>query len=322
MNSGMNTARNSHTRTAAPGEQVVLTDADPGSSYRSIWGHLADTDFCQGHADVDGLRTRFIQAGRPDAPTVILLHGTGGHWETFAANLPALAEHFNCLAIDMIGCGFTDKPDRPYEIHDYVAHVLAFMDALGVGSASFIGVSLGSWVSARLALVAPERVERLVLNAPSGLLQLPEGARTAGSTARSRATTDPTWANTQAVLRHLFYDESSMIDDIVAIRQRVMSQAIHAEGAATPHTLTLFDPEVRQRNLLSEEEWQMIQAPTLIIAHVDAPDVFLTTAMRLSELIPHTAVAEIQHASHWPHFEQPDAFHAVALPFLMQGDVR
>ena len=48
----------------------------------------------------------------------------------------------------MLGCGYTDKPDRPYLIPDYAAHVLAVLDALGIGQAAVIGVSLGSWVGA------------------------------------------------------------------------------------------------------------------------------------------------------------------------------
>jgi 2-hydroxy-6-oxonona-2,4-dienedioate hydrolase len=52
-------------------------------------------------------------------PVVIMLHGTAGSWEGFAENLGPLSEHFDCYAIDMIGCGYTDKPDMPYETSVY-----------------------------------------------------------------------------------------------------------------------------------------------------------------------------------------------------------
>src|SRR5882724_13218048 len=80
--------------------------------YRSIWMYLKELEFRQGFVDtpVNGVtvRTRYAEAGGLDKPHAILLHGTGGHWETFAPNLAALSEHFHCVAIDMVGNGFSD----------------------------------------------------------------------------------------------------------------------------------------------------------------------------------------------------------------------
>lgn len=75
-----------------------------------------------------------------------MLHGTSGTWETFCANIPVLSQHFNCYAIDMIGSGFTGKPDVDYEIPVYVAHLDDFMRTVGLTHASFIGVSRGKAV--------------------------------------------------------------------------------------------------------------------------------------------------------------------------------
>lgn len=302
----------------APRRSDVQPEGDPTSpkdAYRSVWRHLVETDFRQGHAVVGNVRTRYIEAGIPGKPVIVMLHGTGGHWETFCANIPALAPDYHCFAIDMIGCGFTDRPNRPYEIADYVDHVLDFLDVAGIQSAVFIGASLGSWVSCRLSLVAPDRVNGLILNAPSGLLQLSASSRAIASADRTRARTDPSWENAKTVLAHLFFDESSIVDDIIAVRQLVAAEAI-LDDNGTPRTLTLLDTEVRARNLLSKEEWAAIPVPTLIIAHVDAPDDFLTTAREIEQLIPNARVAEIHQARHWPHFEQPEAFNAAARDFL------
>ena len=92
--------------------------------YRSLWMHLCELEFRQGYVMADGVRTRYAEAGDPAAPPVLLLHGTGGHWETFAPNLPALAEHFHCVAIDMVGNGFSGKPDHDYEIPVYLPGAL------------------------------------------------------------------------------------------------------------------------------------------------------------------------------------------------------
>src|ERR1700682_3281308 len=125
--------------------------------------------FAQGGAARPALPPRHAEAGRPDAPAVMMLHGTGGHWETFAANLGPLSRHFRCVALDMVGNGFSANPNRDYELPVYVDHLCAVMDELGIARASLIGVSLGSWVAARLALDHPDRVDKLILLSTSGL---------------------------------------------------------------------------------------------------------------------------------------------------------
>src|SRR5438128_9809255 len=145
-----------------------MTSAQPsGDSYRSIWTELRQVAFRQAWVEAAGVRTRYAEAGPAeggptDAPALVMLHGTGGHWETFSANLGPHSGHFRCVAIDMIGNGFSGKPDIDYEIPVYVNHVHAVMDALGITRASFIGLSLGSWVPPRLALDTPDRLEKLI----------------------------------------------------------------------------------------------------------------------------------------------------------------
>ena len=92
-------------------------------AYRSIWTELLATPFRQGWVDADGIKTRFVQAGNESNPPLIMLHGTAGSLENFAANIAAHAEHFNCIALDMIGSGMTAKPDYDYETGHYVKHV-------------------------------------------------------------------------------------------------------------------------------------------------------------------------------------------------------
>ena len=92
--------------------------------YRSVWTELLDTPFRQAWVDAGGLKTRFIQAGDPANPPLVLMHGTAGSLENFAANIAAYARHFNCIAFDMIGSGMTDKPDYDYETQHYVNTVV------------------------------------------------------------------------------------------------------------------------------------------------------------------------------------------------------
>jgi pimeloyl-ACP methyl ester carboxylesterase len=166
------------TQAQAPATGTAVNTDD----YRSIWMYLKELAFRQGFVEipVNGatVRTRYAEAGatstvaagaaQEDKPHVILLHGTGGHWETFAPNLAALSEHFHCVAIDMVGNGFSDKPDYDYEISVYVEHVLGVMDHFGMTSANFVAMSLGAFVASAMAVGHPGRVDRVILMSPAG----------------------------------------------------------------------------------------------------------------------------------------------------------
>ena len=101
-------------------------------SYESIWTHLSAVPFRQDWISAGGVKTRFVQAGDPKAPAVIMLHGTGGTWEAYCATIGEHAKHFNCFAIDFVGSGFSEKPRRDHQIRDYVKQIRDFMSAVGV----------------------------------------------------------------------------------------------------------------------------------------------------------------------------------------------
>jgi pimeloyl-ACP methyl ester carboxylesterase len=290
-----------------------MTDQAP---YRSIWTHLMRTPFTQGFVKVNGIDTRYVQAGPRDAPALVMLHGTAGSWECFAANLEAHAQHFNCLAIDMVGSGFTDKPDVDYEIRVYVDHVVSFMARMGVAKASFIGVSLGAWVATRLAVARPDLVEKLILLAPSGMVV---NAQTMGDikSRRTAAVDNPSWDAIKAIFANLIYDEANRIPDLVAVRQAVYR--LPEMKQAMLHVLCLQDPAIRTRNLIADAEWASIAAPTLLIAAPDDNPDYLKTAYRAEELIPDARIAEMRQVKHWGQFEAPETFNRISLDFLTAG---
>jgi 2-hydroxy-6-oxonona-2,4-dienedioate hydrolase len=285
--------------------------------HRSVWRYLMTCAFRQDFVDAGGLRTRYLQAGNPDNPPLLLLHGTGSHWEAFCANIKPLSEHFNCFAPDLMGCGFTDKPDKPYEIADYIKHLLAFIDKLKIGRASFIGVSLGSWIIARLAQQHPSLVDKAILVSPSGYKMLPaESASIA--TDRRASGLDPSWDNVKKVISALFFDKQKVMDDLVAVRQAVYS--LPGMDKLMNRNLTLIvDRELRAKNNLTEAEWRSIKAPILVVAHVDTKDFWLETAYDVIKLLPNGMLTEIKQTGHWSQFEQPDEFNRVALEFLTSG---
>jgi 2-hydroxy-6-oxonona-2,4-dienedioate hydrolase len=291
----------------------VPVSADPRDDYRSIWSSLCNVAFHQGWIEAAGVSTRYAEAGEPGSPAVLMLHGTGGHWETFVSNLGPFSAHFRCVAIDMVGNGFSSKPDVDYEIARYVEHAFAVLDALGIERSSVIGTSLGAWVAARSALTHPDRVDKLVLMSPAGLVATESNMQRIRAE-RTAAVDDPSWDRIKGLFDHLIAEERNRIPDMVAVRQAIYR--LPETRGAIDHVLILQDPSARDRNLISEGEWSSIAAPTLVVASGQDHSEYESTARRVAALIPNAEVLEMPAVRHWPHFEDPDRFNAAAIEFL------
>jgi pimeloyl-ACP methyl ester carboxylesterase len=284
-----------------------------GDDRPSIWSSLREVEFRQAFIDAGGVRTRYAEAGPSNAAAVVMLHGTGAHWETFARNLGPYSRHFRAVAFDMVGNGFSDRPDRDYEISDYVEHTLAVMDALDIERAHLLGTSLGSWVAAALALRHPDRVTKLVLMSVAGLVASEENMQRIVAT-RMKAVEDPNWDSIKAMFDHLIADERNRLPDLVSLRQAIYRQPGMVDTMR--HTLALQDMETRNRNLLTENEWRSIAHPTLTIASGQDVSEYSNTSRVVAGLMPNARVVEMPDVKHWPHFEDADRFNDVSLEFL------
>jgi 2-hydroxy-6-oxonona-2,4-dienedioate hydrolase len=292
----------------------VTTNDSP--AFRSLWSDLRTVPFEQRFVDAGGIRTRFAHAGRTGAPALLMLHGTAGHWEAFAPNLGAHAEDFDCYAIDMVGCGFSDKPDHPYEIRSYVTHARDFLAAVGVSKASIIGVSLGAWVAARFALDYPELTDRLVLLSAAGYFSTP-GNRARIQTVRTNAVDNPSWSSIEAIFKGLLARPSSRIPDLIALRQAIYR--LPNMMRTMQNILVLQDAEIRARNLIDDIGWRSIKAATLVIGSLADKDEYLETARVVSKLIPDVEYVEMDDVGHWPQFEDPETFNRLSVNFLRKG---
>ncbi len=281
--------------------------------HHSFWGDLRGGSFEQGYLLADGIRTRYLHAGTRGRPVLILLHGTSGHAEAYTRNLLAHAAHFDTYAIDMVGHGYSDKPDKLYEIDVYVEHLRAVLDTLGCARAHVSGESLGGWVAARFALKYPERIDRLVLNTTGGATMNPEVMHKI-KTLTMAAVEQPTWQTVRTRLEWLMADPASVTDELVACRQAVYQ--VPGMREAMPNILCLQEPEIRARNNLSDAEWAAISAPTLVLWTDHDPTAGVAVGEKIAGLIPGARFALMHHCGHWPQFEDAATFNRIHLEFL------
>lgn len=282
-------------------------------SYQSIWAELRGTAFSQGWVDAGGINTRYLHAGSDDKPALIMLHGVGGHAEAYVRNLKSHAADFSVWAIDMVGHGWTDPATVDLEIPQYIDHVLAFMDAVGISKAVFSGESLGGWVAARMAIDHPERVERLVLNTAGGS-QADPVVMARLKKLSLQATADPSWEFIKARVEWLMADKSKAYDDLVATRQAIYARPGMQQGMK--HNMILQEMEVRERNMLYAADYARIQAPTLVVWTSDDPTADVSEGHRMASMIPGALFTVIDGCGHWPQFEDTPTFDRIHLAFL------
>jgi 2-hydroxy-6-oxonona-2,4-dienedioate hydrolase len=115
--------------------------------------------------DVDGVSTRCIVAGEPDAPPIMLIHGLSLTADIWARHVDYLARNFRVVAPDMLGHGFTrPRGDERVDIPSKLAHLVRLADVMGMDRFAVSGSSYGGLIGANLFLAHPDRITRLVIN--------------------------------------------------------------------------------------------------------------------------------------------------------------
>jgi 2-hydroxy-6-oxonona-2,4-dienedioate hydrolase len=293
---------------------MYISMSDEQRSRPGLWLSMAGEDFSVQSIDAGGILTRTFLAGREHEQTLLMLHGTGGHIENYSYNLAAHARYFKTYAIDLVGHGWSDKPVIAYEIDDYIAHVLRFLDAVGVDRVHLTGQSLGGWIGARLAARYPDRVGRLVLNTAGGFVMNRDAMQKAQRLGRAASGVQGTREAVRKRLEHLVHDPTCISAEMVDIRYAIYSSPDFA--GTMERILCLQDPEIRSRNLLTPEELTKIRARTLVVWTDHDPMAGIEVGREMARLIPDSQFELISGCAHWPQFEQPERFNELQLAFL------
>jgi pimeloyl-ACP methyl ester carboxylesterase len=113
------------------------------------------------YADAGGVKIFYREAGRADAPTVLLLHGFPTSSHMFRNLIPLLAERYHVIAPDLPGFGFSDapSPDKVKWTFDNLAkRIDLFTGVVGLKRYAIYVFDYGAPVGFRLALAHPERI--------------------------------------------------------------------------------------------------------------------------------------------------------------------
>lgn len=158
-----------------PAPAPTLEPLDPSSRFLGM-GRSLTFPFPQWR-DSDPYRTVFFDEG--EGATVVFVHGLGANATHFEPVVVPMAQRYRVVGLDLVGCGWSAKPDVRYSIDLLRDHLLSFLDRRGIERATLVGHSLGGAVCLDAALKHPTRVDGVALICAAGVARLPAVMRAA-----------------------------------------------------------------------------------------------------------------------------------------------
>ncbi|NLW88206.1 MAG: alpha/beta hydrolase [Clostridiaceae bacterium] len=117
--------------------------------------------------------TYILESGSDGNPPLLLLHGSTSNSAAWFSDIPELGKHYRVFAVDLIGDAGHSAKTRPDVRSDgYALWLAEVFERIGIRKASIMGNSLGAWIAIKFAVTFPEKVDKLVLLAASGIASL------------------------------------------------------------------------------------------------------------------------------------------------------
>lgn len=257
-----------------------------------------------------GIETNYHDQGQ--GFPVLMIHGSGpgvSSWANWRLNIPFLAQNRRVIAPDMVGFGFTERPEKAEYGRDlWLAHAVGLLDALGLEQVDIVGNSFGGSLALALAVRHPQRVRRLVLMGSVGIeFELTPGLNLAWGY-------EPSLEAMRALLDVFAYDNARITDDLVKMRYEASIRPGFHES------FSKMFPAPRENGIrslaLPEKDLKALPHETLIVHGREDRIIPPTNATRLFSLIPNAELHMFGKCGHWTQIEHAARFNMLVDDFL------
>lgn len=261
----------------------------------------------------NGIRTNYhdVGSGHP----ALLIHGSGpgvSGWANWRMTIPVLSQVSRVIVPDMVGFGFTDRPEGvQYNLDNWVAQVIGLLDALKIEQTDLVGNSFGGALALALAIRHPQRVRRLVLMGSAGVhFELTDGLDLAwGYT--------PSIANMRKLLDVFAYDRNLVTDELAELRYKASIQPGFQEAFSS-----MF-PAPRKNGVKAlmskEEDIRALPHDTLVIHGREDQIIPLANSVTLANWIPRSQLHVFGRCGHWTQIEHAARFNKLVSNFFAEA---
>ena len=247
------------------------------------------------------------EAGRADAPVVVLAHSLGADLTTWEEQVEPLVEAgLRVVRYDGRGHGGSPVPEGPYDIADLGGDLVALLDLLGVERAHLVGISLGGMAVLWVAAHHPGRVARLVPACTTARFPDPAPWRERAAAVRAGGTA----AVAEAVAQRWLPASQRTPDRLAALV--AMIAGTPPEGyASCCGALERLDLRA---------DLARIRAPTLVLGGREDEAIPPAHQEELAAAIDGARLELLDDAAHLANLARPDAFSALLTSFLTDPD--
>jgi pimeloyl-ACP methyl ester carboxylesterase len=277
-----------------------------------------------------GVKISYLRAGqRPStagrarkaapAEPLLLLHGLGHSARAWDRVILPLAENHDVVALDLPGCGKSDKPDTDYSLGAQAAAVRYFLDELEIARTTVVGHSLGGGVAMTFSYLYPDRVGRLALVSSGGL-----GKEMSGVFRAANLPVAPKY-----VMQAIFHPRARIARSIVTqIASMAGVDPLFAHKGVFSHDTAQWlepmeDPATRRAflSMLKASTNVLGQAvsaldrlhlagryPVLIVWGADDRVIPVRHGQRAAQVLPNARIEVFKECGHMPQVEMADRF--------------
>jgi 4,5:9,10-diseco-3-hydroxy-5,9,17-trioxoandrosta-1(10),2-diene-4-oate hydrolase len=255
-----------------------------------------------------GYEMHYLEHG--SGPAVVFVHGSGpgvnAHSNFFPNYRAIAAAGYRCVLPDMIGFGWSSKPDDiDYTLELFVPTLREFLDLLKIERCVLVGNSLGGAISMKLAIDHPERVEKLIVMGPGGIearetyFKMP-GIQKMVSQFVGSGFDRP---GLRRLLQLLAYDPNTITDELLEQRFNILQTQPKAVLARM--SITDLTPELGK-----------LRGPLLGFWGVEDQFCPASGYEKILRAVPDSRFIMYSRCGHWAMIERAEDFNRNAIEFL------
>jgi magnesium chelatase accessory protein len=275
----------------------------------SDWPNRAASTFVM----AAGIRWHVQRMG--EGPPLLLIHGTGAATHSWRGLLPLLAPHFDVIAPDLPGHGFTSSPpSHRLSLPGMATDVSRLLDAIGVKPDIAVGHSAGAAILARMSLdnkIAP----RLLVSLNGAFMPFGGIAHHLLSPLAKLLVVNPlvphlfVWqASSPGAVERLIANTGSTIDPKgIALYRKLVRSPAHVGAALRMMANWKLEPLLHDLPLM---------APTLVlVAATNDRSISPAVALQVREILPQAVIERVPLLGHLAHEEQPQLIADIILKY-------
>lgn len=264
--------------------------------------------------DVNNISTHYHEAGQGEP--VLLIHGSGPGvtaWANWRLIIPELSENFHVFAPDIVGFGYTERPENiEYGVETWTEHLIRFIEKIGKGPVNIIGNSMGGALTLHIANKRPDLVGKIVLMGAVGTsFPITYGLDKVWGY-------EPSIENMKLLLEIFAYNQDFATDELAELRYKASIEP----GLQEAFSQMFAEP--RQAKLdqlaLSDNQIKNITQPVLLVhGRDDLVIPYKETSLKFFELLPNSELHLFSKCGHWTQIEKQAEFIQLCQNFFLEN---